>query len=295
VADVDNWPLIFNPTVHVEHLEKGDGTERIQIWATANDTAKTWISRRRLDPDALRVEFRQEVSQPPVGGMGGAWLIEKLSDHESRVRLTHDYYPATDDPADLDWIAKAVDRNSQVELQALKDNAELDIAAPELLLSFEDTVDIEGRAEDVYEFVNSAQLWRERLPHVARVLLQEDTAGLQVLEMDTEAPDGSTHTTRSVRVCQAPRKIVYKQTKVPALMTLHTGAWSFEDRPGGGVSASSRHTVRINQANIAAVLGPDAGLDDARRFVRSALSTNSLATLGLAKSFAEGARTVSRT
>jgi aromatase len=288
IADVENWPLIFGPTVYVEYAEKGERDERIRIWATANGTAKTWTSRRELDPAQLRVEFRQEVSQPPVGGMGGAWVIEALSDTESRVRLLHDYHAATDDPADLAWIDQAVDRNSRVELGALKQNAELDAGAPDLLLSFDDTIEIDGKAADVYDFVNEAQRWRDRLPHVARVSLEEDTPGLQVLEMDTRTKDGSTHTTKSVRVCQPHAKIVYKQIQVPALMTLHTGHWLFEDKPGGGVSATSRHTVRINEANIGKVLGPDAGLDDARKFVRTALSTNSLATLGHAKTYAEG-------
>jgi aromatase len=285
VADVQNWPQIFHPTVHVEHVEQGERSERIRIWATANGTAKTWTSRRELNPADLRIDFRQEVSQPPVGGMGGAWLIEPLSGNESKVRLLHDYHAASDDPADLEWIDQAVDRNSRVELAALKENAEA--AVSDLLFSFDDTIEIDGRSQDVYDFINEAQLWRDRLPHVARVALDEQTPGLQVLEMDTLTKDGSTHTTKSIRVCQPHHKIVYKQIQVPALMTLHTGHWLFEDRPGGGVLATSRHTVRINEANIAKVLGPAAGIAEARDFVRNALSTNSLATLGHAKNYAE--------
>ncbi|HKS46581.1 MAG TPA: aromatase/cyclase [Amycolatopsis sp.] len=288
VADVENWPHVFGPTVHVEYVERDERSERIRLWATANGTAKTWTSRRELDPDGLRVDFRQEVSQPPVGGMGGAWVIEPLSAGESRVRLLHDYHAATGDPADLAWIEQAVDRNSRAELGALKEHAEGDAATPDLLFSFDDAVDIDGKAQDVYDFINEAQLWQERLPHVARVSLEEETPGLQILEMDTRTKDGSTHTTKSVRVCQPYEKIVYKQIQVPALMTLHTGHWSFTERPGGGVRATSRHTVRINEANIGKVLGSDAGLDDARTYVRNALSTNSLATLGHAKSYAEG-------
>jgi aromatase len=285
VADVASWPQIFNPTVHVEYAERGERTERIRIWATANGAAKTWTSRRELNPAESRIDFRQEVSQPPVGGMGGAWLIEPLSDSESRVRLLHDYHAATDDPADLAWIDRAVDRNSRVELAALKENVE--VARADLEFSFEDPVDIDGRAEDAYDFINEAQLWRERLPHVARVVLDEDTPGLQLLEMETLTKDGSSHTTKSVRVCLPHEKIVYKQIQVPALMTLHTGHWLFEDKPGGGVTVTSRHTVRINEANIGRILGENAGLDDARTFVRNALSANSLATLGHAKAYAE--------
>ncbi|WP_410612265.1 SRPBCC family protein [Amycolatopsis sp. lyj-109] len=211
--------------------------------------------------------------------------MEPLSEGTSKVRLRHDYHAATDDPADLAWIDQAVDRNSHVELAALKDTAEA--AASDLLFSFDDTLEIDGSARDVYDFINEARLWRERLPHVARVDLTEDTPGLQVLEMDTRTQDGSTHTTRSIRVCLPHRKIVYKQVQVPKLMTLHTGHWLFEDRPGGGVTATSRHTVRINEDTITEVLGASADVAAARAFVRKALSTNSLATLGHAKNYAE--------
>ncbi|MET9895133.1 aromatase/cyclase [Streptomyces sp. NPDC006465] len=286
IADVGRWPETFPPTVHAEVVERDGDTELIRLWATANNAAKTWTSRRVHDPDRLSVTFRQERSQHPVGGMGGSWVVEPRSATSCRVRLLHDFYAATDEAADLDWISAAVDRNSASELRALKDSAEA--AGPAELFTFEDTVTVEASGKDVYAFLNEAQLWQERLPHVARVSLQEDEPGLQILEMDTRTKDGSTHTTRSVRVCKAATAIVYKQIVLPALMTLHTGRWLIEDRDGGGVSVTSRHTVRINTDNITKVLGADATADSARDFVRTALSGNSLATLRLAKAYAEG-------
>ncbi|MCX4469493.1 putative polyketide cyclase [Micromonospora sp. MW-13] len=286
IVDVENWPRLFPPTVHVDHVERSDREERIRIWATANGEPKSWTSRRRLDPDNLRVDFRQEVSTPPVGAMGGAWLIEPVGGDRCRVRLLHDYRAVDDDPEKLAWIDRAVDRNSTAELAALKANAELVEDGTGRLLVFDDTVRIDAPAKAVYDFVNEADRWSDRLPHVARVSLREDTPGLQLLEMETLTKDGSTHTTTSVRVCFPHERIVYKQIQVPALMTLHTGHWLFESVPGG-VAVTSRHTVVINEANIARVLGPEAGVAEARSFVRNALSTNSLATLRHAKEHAE--------
>ncbi|MFB4310305.1 aromatase/cyclase [Actinomadura sp. GTD37] len=288
VADVEDWPQIFGPTVHAERVGGGDGWERIRIWATANGAAKTWTSRRELDAAALRIGFRQERSQPPVGAMSGEWVIEPLPGGGCRVRLLHAYRAATDDPADLAWIDRAVDRNSVQELAALAaraDEARRGGGGP--LLTFEDALGVDGRAEDVYDFLNEAGSWRERLPHVARVVVDEPTPGLQVLEMDTSTKDGARHTTRSVRVCRPHASIVYKQIQVPALMTLHTGAWLIGARPGGGVSVVSRHTVRIDEDAIAPVLGDGADLAGARAFVREALGANSRATLGHAKAYAE--------
>jgi aromatase len=285
VAGVENWPQIFPPTIHVEVLERSGDSERIQIWATANGDAKSWVSRRVLDPAAHRIEFRQEVSAPPVAAMSGTWIIEPAG-AGSTVRLLHDYRAVDDDPAALEWIDQAVDRNSRAELAALKANVERVVGHGDLVLSFEDAVRIDARPADVFAFLDRAERWSDRLPHVAKVDLREDTPGLQLLSMDTRTKDGSTHTTTSWRVCFADRRIVYKQTVVPALMTLHTGYWDL--RPDGdGTLATSQHTVILNPDTITTVLGPEATVDDARAFVRTALRGNSSATLLHAKAHAE--------
>ncbi|MFF6782492.1 SRPBCC family protein [Streptomyces sp. NPDC012510] len=289
IAEVENWPRIFPPTVYVDHVERGENQERIRIWATANGEVKNWTSRRTLDPEALRITFRQEVSAPPVASMGGTWIIEPLSEDTSRIRLLHDYRAIDDDPESLKWIDEAVDRNSRSELDALKTNVELAHAAAEVTFSFEDTVQVNGSAKDLFDFVNEADRWQERLPHVATVRLEEVSPGLQILEMDTRAKDGSTHTTKSYRVCFPHHRIAYKQVTLPALMTLHTGYWTFSENEDG-VAASSQHTVVLNTENITRVLGPDAGVAEAREYVRTALSTNSRATLGHARTYAEQQR-----
>ncbi|MFF3659729.1 aromatase/cyclase [Streptomyces olivochromogenes] len=289
LAEVTNWPRIFPPTIHVDRVEHDGSQERIRIWATANGEAKNWTSRRELDPEALRITFRQEVTAPPVAAMGGTWIIEPLGENESRVRLLHDYRAVDDDPHDLLWIDEAVDKNSRSELAALKKNVEFAHAAEEVTFSFEDTVYVDGSAKDVYAFINEANLWSERLPHVATVRLEEDTVGLQTLEMDTRAKDGSVHTTKSYRVTFPHQRIAYKQVTLPALMTLHTGHWTFQDTDQG-VAATSQHTVTLNTDNIESILGCGATVADAREYVHTALSTNSRATLTHAKAFAENRR-----
>jgi aromatase len=294
IAEVQNWPRLFPPTVYVDHVERSAESERIRIWATANGKVKNWTSHRMLDAAQLRIEFHQEVSAPPVAAMGGSWLIEPISETESLVRLLHDYRAIDDDPDHLAWIEQAVDRNSRSELAALKANLEMATGTgEELMFSFADTVVINGAAKDVYDFLYDAQLWNERLPHVARVVLTEDAPGLQILEMDTRTKDGATHTTKSVRVCFPHRKIVYKQIALPALMTLHTGYWLVTEDPtddGAGLAVTSQHTIVINEANISRIISADAGVAQARDFIHDALSTNSLVTLGHAKEYAESRR-----
>jgi aromatase len=290
LAEVENWPRLFPPSVYVDYLERTGTSERIRIWATANGEAKNWTSRRELDPDGLRISFAQEVSAPPVAEMSGTWVIEPLGPGETRLRLLHSYRAVDDDPDGLAWIDSAVDSNSRAELPSVKAGLEEATRNEELTLSFVDSVRIEGAAKDVYDFVNDAHLWSQRLPHVQDVVLTEDTPGLQVLRMETLTKDGSAHTTESVRVCFPHHRIAYKQTTLPALMTLHTGYWQFEEGPDGVTTASSQHTVVLNPANITKILGPDAGIGEARTFIREALGGNSLATLAHAKEYAEARR-----
>src|SRR5207245_1060801 len=125
IAEVEKWPEIFPPTVHAECVERDGDRELIQIWATANGTARTWTSRREHHACRLSIGFRQQRSAHPVGGMGGEWVVEPITESQCHVVLLHDYFAATDDPADLAFIAQAVDRNSASELTALKTGAEL--------------------------------------------------------------------------------------------------------------------------------------------------------------------------
>ncbi|MET9096664.1 aromatase/cyclase [Streptomyces cyaneofuscatus] len=290
IASVDRWPLVFPPTIHAERLEVDGELERIRLWATANDTVKSWTSLRTLDPLGLTVGFRQEVSQHPVAAMSGEWILEPLPEGRTRVRLTHSFRAADDSTENTAWINRAIDTNSDRELAALRTAAERESTGAELEFTFEDTVAVQGSAKDVYDFLNEADQWERRLPHVARVVLTEDSPGVQSLEMDTRAPDGSVHTTRSVRVCRPYESIVYKQLRTPALLSAHTGRWHVRGT-GSTTTVSSAHSVVIAPSAIPAVLGDKASVADARRFLRDALGRNSLATMELAKEYAASRRT----
>ncbi|MFD4926586.1 aromatase/cyclase [Streptomyces goshikiensis] len=289
VADVTRWPEFFAPNVHVEHLARDERSERIRIWATANGEVKTWVSRRELDPEQLTVTFRQEVSTAPVASMGGKWVVTPVNATSSLLELYHDFTVIDDDPAGVAWVNSALDTNSAAELAGIKDVAEAAGRLDELMFSFDDTVHIEGDGADVFDFLNRADLWPERLPHVARLDLTEEIPGVQVMAMDTRTADGSTHTTESVRVVFGTDRIVYKQTTVPALMSAHTGRWTIV-AAGTGVDVTSRHTVIIKPAAVEKVLGAGTSVADARAYVHKALSTNSTNTLRHAQAYAESRR-----
>ena len=287
IADVTRWPHTFGPTVYAEVLESTGQAERLRLWAYANGTVQTWTSRRSLDPESLHVGFEQEISPPPVRSMGGEWRLEALDERTTRVELLHDFTAASIEAEEL--ISRAVDSNSTAELSALKWLTERSGSARTagVVLSFEDSVDIAADAQQVYLFLREAAAWPSRLPHVARLELTEDVPGVQLMIMDTRTPDGSIHTTTSVRIClDEQHTIAYKQTVTPPIMAAHVGRWTLEPR-GGGVRATSHHTVVIRPELLSDVLGLGGTLEQARSVIRARLGANSTTTLRQAKAFAE--------
>ncbi|GAU65812.1 putative aromatase [Streptomyces sp. NBRC 110611] len=286
VADVTLWPALFGPSVHVRHLERSEREERFELWASVNGSVTSWVSHRTLAPEGLRVTFAQEVSRAPFASMGGEWLFRELPGGHSEVVLRHSFSPVDRRPETVKRAVAALDHNSSEELAALARIAELGHPVEDIAFSFSDSVGLSGAAADAYAFVARADLWADRLPHVARVRLAEPSEGVQELEMDTLTADGAGHTTRSVRVCRAPEWIAYKQLVPPKLLLGHSGLWTFTDGPDGAV-LSSRHTVLLHPGAVAEVLGPDRGLADARDFVRDALGRNSATTMAHAAQHAE--------
>ncbi|MEU5159742.1 aromatase/cyclase [Streptomyces sp. NPDC020875] len=285
IADAAAWPRVFPPSVHVEQTPLGGGEETLRVWATANGGVKSWESRRRLDPDGLTIGFRQVRSPAPAASMGGEWRIRPLADARCEVVLLHEFTAVDDDPGHVAWLNKALDENSSAELDRMKATAESADGLGELLHVFEDSVRIEAPAAGVHAFLWRAEHWEERLPHVARVELTEPRPDVQTLEMETLARDGSRHTTTSVRVSPDPARIVYKQLRLPPLLTAHVGAWLLSES-GGTTTATARHTVVIDPSAVH-LLGPGSTVAGARSYVRDALGTNSLATLRRAKEFTE--------
>ncbi|MDG4861246.1 aromatase/cyclase [Streptomyces sp. T-3] len=289
ISDVEQWPLFFPPNVHVERLEFDGTNERLRMWAVANGEIRSWLSHRVQDPQERIIQFRQQNPQTPVETMNGTWIVEELPGGDSRLTLLHDYTVVDEIAANVAWVERAIDSNSHAELGNLRRIAERWTKFDELVLSFEDTVRVNGPAELVYDFLYRVSDWPELVPHVSSLDLTEDAPGVQVMKMDTRTADGSTHTTESVRICfPHAGRIVYKQTATPALMDAHTGEWSLLPDESG-VTVSSQHSVVLREEAVEEVLGAGADLTRARRYVREALGRNSTATLQLAKRHAESA------
>jgi aromatase len=287
IADAPRWPLYFGPNVHVERLDFDGTHEHLAMWATANGRVSTWTSRRTLDAAARRVEFRQERPAPPLSAMSGTWSVEPLGAERCRLTLLHDFSVPGDRAEDVAWVERATDTNSRTELANLARLGARWARLDELVLSFEDSVHVSAPPGPVYAFLQQAAEWPRLLPHVARLDVREEGA-VQVMTMDTRTADGASHTTESVRVCLPDSgRIVYKQTRTPALMEAHTGCWTVTAN-ATGTTVTSQHSVILREENITAVLGEKADVAAARTYLRQALGRNSTATLHHARRHAEG-------
>ncbi|MEO3930649.1 SRPBCC family protein [Micromonosporaceae bacterium B7E4] len=277
IADVANWSWIFPTTVHAEKLAGNDRADRIGVWTTTDGTVNHWVGLRELDPVRLRVGYRQETARPPVAEMGGAWIFEPISAEECLVRLVHDYRAAEEDPGVLQWIADVLDRLSTAEIAAFQAGAELAAGQPDRLLSFADTVPIVGRVADVYEFLRDPRRWVGRVPDVVEAEISRDVAGVQTVATRVRTGKG-THASALIRVCLPPTAIAYRHFAVPPLASVHTGEWLLRQQ-GDTTLATSRHTVVFDEQGIAAVLGAEAGLAQAREFARRELAAGGIAVL----------------
>ncbi|WP_405791580.1 aromatase/cyclase [Streptomyces sp. NBC_01506] len=288
LADAANLPLYLSPSIHVERLQSDGERERLRMWSLVGGELKSWTSWRHLDPVRRRIEVRQEPPASPLDSMGGVFGIRGEGPHDTELELLYGFSVTDDMPEDLAWVERAADLTARAQLADLKSCAERWTRLDELMLSFEDSVRVNGPAELVYDFLYRAGDWPELVPHVTSVDLAEDTPGVQRMSLRTLTGHGS-HTTESVRICfPHAGRIIFKQTAPPALLAAHTGEWLVvgDER---GVSVSAKQSVVLREENITAVLGEGADLAGARRHVRRELGQDCLSLLALAKQHAESA------
>lgn len=295
IAEVEGWPQLFGPALYVQILDRGARAERFRMWALVGDEVRSWTSWRHLDRARMRIDFRQEHSQAPISTMAGWWCFEPRGNDITRIVLRHTYTITGDNVDQSAWIQDGIDRNSGVELAALKAWAERGQLTDELLLSFTDQMILPATAADAYAFLYRADLWPERVPHVHRVAVTEQAQAspsadnepaVQLLDMETVDMAGRAHITRSIRLCFPHGLIAYKQIAVPDLLLAHSGAWSLA-AAGGGVEVTARHLAVLDPDGVSRVLGQGTSLASARAQIRQMLGANSLATLRAAKSFLE--------
>ncbi|UKY51768.1 SRPBCC family protein [Streptomyces inhibens] len=284
ILDVEAWPQLHRPAVHAEILESSEDGDLIQHWSVVDDhTVRTWTMRRNVVGE--NITFAHEPASAPFADVVGGWTVQEQPDGSTSVRMFHEFTLIEENAETVAQKTESMRRGAADYLKTLKFAAENAADLEERIISFEDPLFVAGSVEDAYRYLYEADKWAERIPHVIRLELEENTPNIQFFDMDTKSSDGSEHTTRSVRICLPNNKIVYKQTTPPKTLDAHTGHWLFTETPEG-VIVSSRHTATIRPEGLN-LLGEGTTVQGARKYLRRVLSANSMGNLRLTKVYAE--------
>lgn len=287
LADAVRRPLYCPPVLHVERLDSDGPRERLRSWESAGGDIRCSFSARVQHPHERRIEFFQLRHEAPVETMGGEWTVEEAAGERCVVTVRYEFTVVGDRPDDVARVGLVTEDNAQAELESLRRVTESDLALDDLVLSFEESVRVNGPGELVYDFLYRAADWPGLVPHVPRLELTESTPGVQVLDYDVRLPDGAVRTAGSVRLCFPHAwRIVHKQT-VPAApaAAAHIGEWSVVPDEHG-VRVITRHSVLLDED---AVRGLPAGAGQARLGLREDIRRMSRATIALAEHHAESA------
>ncbi|MFJ7589428.1 SRPBCC family protein [Streptomyces sp. NPDC097617] len=281
LADAVRWPLLLPAPVHVERIDFDGVHERLRLWDVRDQRIGSFHLRRTLHPHSRTIEFEQEDTARPGTPTTGTWTVEDHGDTHALVTLRQDRTVERQPAATTGHSRRQWEREPAERLTHLAAAAERWDRLDRLLLSFEDSVHLDGPAELVYDFLHRIADWPERLPHVDSAEVSEDVPGVQLAALDTCAtPDGLTRSTRTVRLCfPSAARIVFKELLTPEPIAAHTGAWSLAP-DGDGVRVLCAQQVLLHEPP--GTPGDAAGLAETRRHVRIWLGRASTETLRLA-------------
>jgi len=120
--DVSKWANFMPAVVRAEFIETAELSDLVLITAEANNEIWTWKSKIRIKRDELTIAFERVNPIPPIEYMRGMWRIDKLTNGEVSLVLTHDF--KVDQNAEMEqFITESIKRNASRDLQALKNNA----------------------------------------------------------------------------------------------------------------------------------------------------------------------------
>ncbi|WP_244330611.1 aromatase/cyclase [Streptomyces subrutilus] len=164
LADAVRWPLLLPGPVHVERIDFDGVRERLRLWDLQDGRVRSFHLHRTLDPHTRTVRFEQEDTARPGAPTTGTWTVHAHGPARCRLTLAQD--------RTLDGPPAAATGHSRDHWQAepaallahVAQLAERWEQLDELLLSFQDTLQVTGPAELVYDFLYHVEHWPDRVP-----------------------------------------------------------------------------------------------------------------------------------
>ncbi|MFG2313283.1 SRPBCC family protein [Streptomyces sp. NPDC048566] len=253
LADATRRPLYSPAVVHVERMNEDDGgRERLRVWERADGRVHSSLWARVRHPGALRVEFRRLRGEAPVTSLAGRWSVTDTGDGRCVVALHTEFTVAGDRARDVAATAESAEVDFGAVMGCVRRMAE-DRAGPEhLVLTFRESVRVDGPGEIVYDFLYRAGDWAGVVPHVLRSGLDEPSPGIQLVDHAVAGADGTPRAVGCLRLCfPHAGRIVYKTGTPRAPVAAHLGEWSVlpDER---GVLVVADHTVLLDPCALPA-------------------------------------------
>ena len=122
--DVANWPDLFTEYATAEILEQNGNTVRFRLSMHPDENGKvwSWVSERTADPETHTVKAHR-VETGPFEYMNIQWFYEPV-EGGTYMRWVQDFQMKPDAPVDDAWMEANINRNTPIQMQAIKEKVE---------------------------------------------------------------------------------------------------------------------------------------------------------------------------
>ncbi|MFE9812644.1 SRPBCC family protein [Streptomyces sp. NPDC005227] len=248
LANAVRGPLYSPGVLHVERMDADGDRERLRVWEHSGGGVRCSLWARVAHPQERRIEFWQLRGEAPITSMAGQWTIQEAAGGRSVVSVLHEFTVAGDPlGAEAVRAALAVKDNARSTLRSVRRIARSTGGWRQRVLTFQESLRVQGPGEVVYDFLYRATDWAGRVPQVRHVDVSEVSPGVQAVNYRLRLPDRTERATSSLRLCfPHAGRIVYKQTTPWAPVAAHTGEWSVLPDEHG-VRVIAEHTVLLDE------------------------------------------------
>ncbi|AKI01948.1 polyketide cyclase / dehydrase family protein [Hoeflea sp. IMCC20628] len=274
VSDPSQWPRLFKACLSVEILPSDNKWQIAKIHADQEGRAVSWTTRRRVDVEALVVDYELLDPMPYTAAMSGRWRVVPLGPERCLLAVDRAWSiadpvaPLRGDITSIEdaaaFIARFVETNAKREMEVIAALAG-DHTAGTLFIETE--IDVEASADEIYHALANAAAWPSFAPHCRSLNVVYDDGVYQELLFEIETPTGAPEVFRSFRVCdRVNRRISFVQVEPPRTLERQHGGWSVEATPTGS-QVTCRHYATPQRSVLAEVTGEttESGQDEAMR------------------------------
>lgn len=234
IADPLHWPNLFKACVSVENLTFENGWQNVKIHANQAGHHVSWVTRRKINNEALLIDYELVDPMPYTKAMKGRWRVVPLS--PVRCLLAVDRSWLIDDNISnfdnniktqeekINFINQFINTNTRQEMKELAFISKDHTNAPFFI---ETKIDVDVDAEKIYQFLKNAEEWPSFVPHCQALHVKFNDGVYQELFLDVKTSANDYEIFRTFRICNNEKKIIsFVQVEPPHLLKLHHGSWN---------------------------------------------------------------------